>query len=221
MFLDTANNEEIKKYCESNWVSGVTTNPTLLGKEKGKTRDEIIAGIINLLNEKKLFLQVEGKTYQEMKEDSQYLLKHFPDASIGLKIQADEKGYKLIDWVKQKEPNRTILATVIFSTEQAYLSGLAGADWIAPYVNRMTNASVDPFKVIKDSKKIFEAQGISTKIMGASFKNQQQVIDSLLSGAHTNTLPIDILDGALNNKLAKESIDVFNQHVKERKKDEA
>lgn len=221
MFLDTANSKDIEKYCESKWISGVTTNPTIIGKEKRKTRDTIINEISKLLNEKLLFVQIEGENFEEMKKDIQYLLTQFPNPSIGLKIQANEIGYKLIDFIKQKEPDRIVLATVIFSTEQAYLSGLSGADWIAPYINRMTNASVDPFKVIQNTKKIFDNQGIQTKIMGASFKNQQQVIQSLLHGADTNTIPINILEGILNNKLAKDSVEVFNQHVKERSRYES
>lgn len=216
MFLDTANVDQIKEYSHLTWLKGVTTNPTLLSNEKEKNRDRVIDNISELLKGKMLFVQIEGENFKELKEDTDYLLNHFPNKNIGLKIPALEKGYDIINYIKEKEPNREVLATVIFSVEQAYLSGLAGADWIAPYVNRMTNASIDPFKVIEEAKTIFTLQNIQTKIMGASFKNQRQIIQALLSGADTSTVPADLLKGMLNNKLAQDSMSVFNTHARER-----
>lgn len=217
MFLDTANLKEIKKYSKLNWIAGVTTNPSLLIKEND-ARDTIFESIISILNGKKLFIQVEGKNYKEMKEDAYHILNRFPEANIGLKIQADNSGYELIDHIKKAEKKCNVLATVIFSVEQAYLSALSGADWIAPYINRMANASIDPLKIIRDTKKVYSQHEIQTKIMGASFKNQGQVINSLLNGTDTVTVSAKTLDGILNNPLAKESIKVFNQHAEERKK---
>lgn len=217
MYLDTANITQIKNYSNLNWVQGVTTNPSLLRIEKTKSREKIIENIVQVLNGKILFVQIEGESYKDLKKDAEFLLNHFSNENIGLKVQADEKGYDLINYIKEIEPNRQVLATVIFSVEQAYLSGLVGADYIAPYINRMENASIDPFEVIQKTKKLYGQQGIQTRIMGASFKNQHQIMETLLSGAETVTTPVNLLHGMLNNKLARESIDVFNQHAQERR----
>lgn len=214
MFLDTANADKVKEFINYKWVKGVTTNPTLIKNESGKNRYEIIEELYSITRGKKFFVQVQGESFKELEEDAEYLINEFK-GNLALKIQANEEGYNLISKIKDDNPDQEILATVIFSLEQAFFSGLAGADWIAPYINRMMNASINPFEMIHNIKKLYSQHDIKTKIMGASFKNQSQIMNAFLSGADENTIPTNLLKEMLNNKLAKESLDVFAQHAKE------
>lgn len=213
MYLDTANSEEIEAAIHFPWVKGVTTNPTLLLKEK-RERMESLETIHSIIGEKRLFIQVQGETPYELEQDAYSILDRFTGNHVSLKIQADQLGIDLMSRLKAESEEVDILATVIFSVDQAFLSGLAGADWIAPYVNRMTNASIDPYAVIKKAKKLFVDKDLDTQIMGASFKNQTQIIDALYHGADTATVPVELLQGMMNNKMAQESILTFNEHAK-------
>ena len=81
---------------------------------------------------------------------------------------------------------------------------------IARYAfTEMLNNAIDPFKAIRSMRTFIDARGYKTKIMAASFKNSQQVIDSLESGAHTATIPPDVLNNMMNKDLALQALQVF------------
>ncbi len=215
MYLDTANSELIKKYIKFDWVTGVTTNPTLLKTESAKKRIESIQEILGIINERQLFVQITGETVEDLIKDAEIILA-LEDNRIALKIAANEMGFKAIQNIKNRYPKVVILATAIFSVEQAYLAGIAGCDWVAPYVNRMENQSLDAMEVVSKIAEVYANQRIETKILGASYKNTSQVINSLLAGADDVTIPISLIEVMMKNKLAADSIQVFNQHAAEK-----
>ncbi|GMA54080.1 transaldolase [Alicyclobacillus contaminans] len=213
MFLDTADKDEIVKLSNFDWIKGVTTNPTLI-RYVHKKRQSLIDEIEQEFDDKKLFVQVQGRSYKEMEEDFFYLLE-VTSKTTGLKVPTTENGLELIQKIKNEHPERTVLATIVYSVEQGYLAGLVGCDWIAPYVNRMENQNINPYKIVQDIHQLYHVQNLSTKIMGASFKNQAQIRQTLLSGADTVTVPPIIIKSMMNNVLAEESLKVFQQHAQE------
>ncbi|EUJ28781.1 transaldolase family protein [Listeria cornellensis] len=213
MFLDTANITEIEAMLPFNWLTGVTTNPTLLAKEKGQTRANISREILSILGEsQRLFIQATGVTQAELYEDAQTILSK--DARIAIKIPADQNGFHVMTQLKQERPDVEILATAIFSVEQSYLAALAGCDWVAPYVNRMANQGLSASRIITDTVALFKQLGVSTKILGASFKNTAQITETLIAGAADVTIPADLVEVMMQNKLAADSIQTFNLHAK-------
>ncbi|KMT58122.1 transaldolase family protein [Paenilisteria newyorkensis] len=213
MFLDTANITEIEAILPFQWLSGVTTNPTLLAKEKGKTRAIISREILSMLGEnQRLFIQATGETQAELYEDAQTILSK--DARIAIKIPADQNGFRVMAQLKQERPDVEILATAIFSVEQSYLAALAGCDWVAPYVNRMANQGLHATRIIADTATLFKQLGVPTKILGASFKNTAQITETLIAGATDVTIPADLVEVMMANKLAADSIQTFQLHAK-------
>ncbi|EBH4260619.1 transaldolase [Listeria monocytogenes] len=210
MFLDTGNLEEIKKALQFPFFEGVTTNPTILLKEN-KPRNTHIANIPG----KVVFVQAAGLTEEEIWEDVLRIQAIEPAEStvIGLKIPAHEAGIKVIAKVRANFPNEIILATAIFSSEQGYIAALSGADYLAPYFNRMEVSGLDAAKTIEELRYVLDLQGLEdVKIMGASFKNSRQIMQALASGADTVTIGYDLFLQMMNKPLALESIEKFNEH---------
>ncbi|EKZ4847230.1 TPA: transaldolase [Listeria monocytogenes] len=210
MFLDTGNLEEIKKALQFPFFEGVTTNPTILLKEN-KPRNKHIANI----PAKVVFVQAAGLTEEEIWEDVLRIQAIEPAEGtvIGLKIPAHEAGIKVIAKVRANFPNEIILATAIFSSEQGYIAALSGADYLAPYYNRMEVSGLDAAKTIEELRYVLDLQGLEdVKIMGASFKNSRQIMQALASGADTVTIGYDLFLQMMNKPLALESIEKFNEH---------
>ncbi len=212
MYLDTAKIEDIKWYSHFDWIKGITTNPTLMKKIPTEKNDDIVENILDIIGDRELFVQISGNTTKGLITNADRLVEKFQN-KVSLKIQTDSRGFEAIKIIKEKYPTIKTLGTVIFSVEQAYLAGLAGFDWIAPYFNRMENNGIDAFKTIKNINKLYTAHALETKILGASFKNTSQVMETLLAGANNVTIPPEILKDMMNNKLAIESIEKFNQHA--------
>ncbi|MBC1337378.1 transaldolase family protein [Listeria innocua] len=210
MFLDTGNLEEIKKALQFPFFEGVTTNPTILLKENQprKTHTAHIPA-------KLVFVQAAGLTEDEIWEDVLRIqeIKPAEGTVIGLKIPAHEAGIKVITKVRSKFPEAIILATAIFSSEQGYIAALSGADYLAPYYNRMEVSGLDAAKTIEELRYVLDLQGLEdVKIMGASFKNSRQIMQALASGADTVTIGYDLFLQMMNKPLALESIEKFNEH---------
>ncbi|EAE8708136.1 transaldolase [Listeria monocytogenes] len=210
MFLDTGNLEEIKKALQFPFFEGVTTNPTILLKENRPRKTHI-----GSIQAKVVFVQAAGLTEEEIWEDVLRIQAIEPAEGtvIGLKIPAHEAGIKVIAKVRANFPNEIILATAIFSSEQGYITALSGADYLAPYYNRMEVSGLDAAKTIEELRYVLDLQGLEdVKIMGASFKNSRQIMQALASGADTVTIGYDLFLQMMNKPLALESIEKFNEH---------
>lgn len=208
LYLDTANLIELKKAFSSNILNGVTTNPSILLKENRKRKD-IINDIISSTSGT-VFVQTVGESFDEIYKDALNIME-FNSPRIALKIPAHLEGIEVIRKIKDDYPEVKILATAIFSVDQGILSALAGSDFIAPYINRMENNNIDPYDVIKKTRKIYDDQGFETKILGASFKNTNQLINTFYAGAHTATISYELYASMANKDLALLSIKKFNE----------
>lgn len=213
MFLDTASIDEINGKLPLGIFKGITTNPTILLKEK-KERfshiNTILASDVELL-----FVQVIGETVEELKRDYVKIRSIQTDKKIAIKIPMNTEGLEFVKTIKKLYPEQIVLGTAIYSSDQGILSAVAGCDYIAPYVNRMSNNNLDPYTSIAQMRNFIDDRKLSTKIMAASFKNTNQVVDSLMAGAHTATIPAEIVDQMMNKELAINAIKVFNDHGQE------
>ncbi|MDO4643433.1 MAG: transaldolase family protein [Cardiobacteriaceae bacterium] len=208
MYLDTAHLIDIKRYATLGILKGITTNPTLL-KQVNVERHEHITAILET-RPALLFVQVLGNNATALVNDFQDLLTRYPDAPLGIKVPINLAGLEAIAAMRRLRLDILLLGTAIYSAEQAILAGIAGCDFVAPYVNRMTNNAIDPYAIIATVRRYYDNHAIPCQIMGASFKNTQQIIQALDAGAHTCTIPPELLQQMLEKDLANQAIHVFN-----------
>ena len=102
-----------------------------------------------------------------------------------------------------------ITATAIYSIQQAYLAGKAGADYAAPYINRIENLGADGIPYAKRIQKIFKKNDMKTELLAASFKNTLQVLELAEYGVGAVTVAPDVLDSLVNNPAVAAAIDTF------------
>ena len=208
MYLDTANLADIQHYRDLGILKGITTNPTIL-KKQGGAREAQLAAIL-ATRPPLLFVQVLGATAADMLRDYHHILATFPDAPLGFKIPVNHAGLGAIAAMRAHRLDLPLLGTAIYSAEQAILAGIAGCDFVAPYINRMENNAIDPYAVIASTRRYYDNHAIPCQIMGASFKNTQQILHALDAGAHTCTLPPDLLHAMLEKPLVEAAIRAFN-----------
>ena len=208
MYLDTANLTDIRHYRDLGILKGITTNPTLL-KQHPAPRAEQLAAILQTHPER-LFVQVLGNDADALVQDFGQLLALFPDAPLGIKVPINTEGLRAVRQMRAQRPDIPLLGTAIYSAEQAILAGIAGCAYVAPYVNRMENNGIDPYTVIATARRYYDEHTINCRIMGASFKNTQQILNALDAGAHTCTIPPELLRQMLEKTVANEAIRVFN-----------
>ncbi|AYW44887.1 fructose-6-phosphate aldolase [Tetragenococcus koreensis] len=209
ILLDTANIEMIRKYEAVLPLTGVTTNPSIVKKE-GKVdffaHMNAIREIVG--KERSLHVQVVAKDKAGMLKDVEAILEQI-DREVYLKIPASEEGLKVIKILKKEELNVT--ATAIYTKFQAYLAIAAGADYIAPYFNRMENLNIDAKEAMAAMANEIERSNSKTKIVAASFKNVGQVTTALDQGAQAVTVAPDIIAQALAMPSIAQAVDDFTE----------
>ncbi|ACO86210.1 fructose-6-phosphate aldolase [Clostridium botulinum] len=222
ILLDTANIESIKNINDIYPLDGVTTNPTIISKEK-KDFIGILREIRNVIGEEKmLHVQVIGSKAEDMIEETVYLNEKI-GGNLYIKIPVTEQGIKAMK--KLSKEGYKITATAIFTAQQALMAAKAGAEFIAPYVNRIDNLMGDGIKVVSDIVNIFETYNINSKVLAASFKNTEQIHNACLKGAHSVTVNADLINQLIYHPLTDLSVDNFvkdweNQYGKNTKTNE-
>ncbi|KJY63001.1 Fructose-6-phosphate aldolase [Lactobacillus helsingborgensis] len=146
--LDTANIDDIKKYQEIIPLSGVTTNPSIIKKEGKADFFDRLAQIKQLIgNKRSLHVQVVATTTEGIVADAHAVLAKL-EKDVYIKIPVNQAGLAAIKILKKE--NVRITATSIYTELQGFLAIAAGADYLAPYYNRMENNNIDANKVISD-----------------------------------------------------------------------
>ncbi len=151
-----------------------------------------IRGIIG--EHRSLHVQVVATDYEGIIKDAETILANI-DQKVFIKIPVNEPGLKAIKELKRRGVNVT--ATAIYTKFQAYLAIAAGADYIAPYFNRMENLNIDPREAIFEMAEEIARTKSETKILAASFKNVGQVNAALENGSQAATMGVDIIQQAL------------------------
>lgn len=209
LLLDTSDLETIKKYMSIIPLNGVTTNPTIVKKSGKVPFFEHMIKIHNILGSKRTFhVQVVGTTTEEMVNDAHTIQEKIGN-DVYVKIPTNTAGLAAMQILRQEKIK--ITATAIYTAFQGYLAIAAGADYLAPYYNRMINMNIDANKVIMNLSQEIKHSKASTKILAASFHTVQQVNSALENGADAITMSSDILDTGLGAPVITAAINNFTK----------
>lgn len=202
-FIDTANVEEIKKGLEMGLVDGVTTNPTLLAREK-KNPEDTIKQIVSLVPGP-VSLEVLSTDSKGMIDEARRL------SSLGnnvvVKIPMTEEGMKAVK-VLSGEKIRTNV-TLIFQPLQALIAAKAGAGYVSPFVGRLDDISATGMEIVENIIAIYSNYGYETEIIVASIRNPLHVLHAAMMGADIATIPFNVLKQLMNHPLTDIGIERF------------
>ncbi|OFK58993.1 fructose-bisphosphate aldolase [Globicatella sp. HMSC072A10] len=192
LLIDSANISKIEEYLEYLPIEGVTTNPSILKKEGNIDFFDHMKNIRKLIGtNRSLHIQVISDSYNGILEDAFNILEKVDEKAF-IKIPVSRNGLMAIK--KLKEEQIKITATAVYSSIQGILASEWNVDFIAPYINRMQNLGTNPFEVVSQINGNIINSSSSSKILGASYKNIYQVLESVNSGSEYVTLGTEVLD---------------------------
>lgn len=200
-YLDSADYGKIMEYVEAYNIKGVTSNPTIIVKDKA----DIMKLIEVIPKDKELFVQVISDELVGIIEETKKLMSL--SENIIVKIPATPNGLKAIKILK--EQNIKTLATGIYSVEQALMAANCGAAYVAPYVNRICDLEIDGVKAALEIQKTFKQQNIDCKVLAASFKNMMQVKELMINGIDAVTISADLMEKLIYNKNTEYAVKDF------------
>jgi len=213
IFIDTANVEEIEKAAQLGVLDGVTTNPSLLAKEKGNYR-EILRRICEI---------VDGPVSAEVTAlDVKGILTEPEDLSkihknIIIKVPVTREG--LIATKQLSEKGVDVNMTLCFSPLQALLAAKAGAAYVSPFVGRLDDVSHDGMDLIETIVQIYDNYGIETNVLVASIRHPLHIVDAALMGADVVTVPFKVIEQMIQHPLTDVGLKKFLADWEKVKKD--
>lgn len=210
LYLDTADAEQVARFNACLPVQGITTNPSILAKA-GVGLGQLLPAVSAVLGPHARFhIQVVSQTVDDMVAEAARIRDLPYDAVV--KVPATEAGLAAIR--KMKADDIPVLATAIYSAQQGFLAALCGADYLAPYVNRIDAMGADGAGAVADLQLLLDRHCLTSKILPASFKNTQQVVDVLKVGVAAITLPVDVAAQLFAHPAVQPAVDRFTQDWK-------
>ena len=212
-FLDTASIDEIKKAASWGILNGVTTNPTLLAKEKGSF-DSIVKQICEIVDGPVNLEAISSEAEGIVKEAKELIKIH---KNVVVKIPITEEGLKAMKALSSIGIKTN--TTLVFSPIQALMAAKAGTNYVSPFVGRLDDISNAGMDLVGQIMAIFENYDIKTEVIVASIRNPLHVVDAALMGADIATMPFKVMSQLVKHPLTDIGIERFLEDwkkVKER-----
>jgi transaldolase len=204
IYLDTANLDEIREAASWGILSGVTTNPSLMAKEKGAdfraTIEEIATMVNGPISAEVVSLDAEGM----IKEGRDIATWH---PNVVIKIPSTTEGLKAVSALAQDNIRTNV--TLCFNAVQALFAARAGAFLISPFIGRVDDIGVDGLQLIREISAIYTQTDVTTKILSASIRHPRHIAESALAGADIATCPFKVLQQAMQHPLTDIGIERF------------
>ena len=212
IFVDTAKIEDIKKANDMGVICGVTTNPSLIAKEGGKSQEEVLKEIASIVDGP-ISGEVKATTVdaEGMIAEGREIAKLHPNMVV--KIPMTVEGLKATKVLSSEGIKCNV--TLIFSANQALLAARAGAAYVSPFLGRLDDISMPGIDLIEQISDMFaNYPDISTEIIAASIRNPIHVTDCALAGADIATVPYAVIEQMTKHPLTDQGIAKFQADYK-------
>lgn len=202
-FIDTANLNEIREAAGWGILDGVTTNPTLVAREKTAFADLI--GEICRLVPGPVSVECVASEAGPIVEEARRLAKLAPN--IVVKIPLTREGLKATRTLSQEGIG--VNTTLVFSAAQALLAAKAGSRFVSPFIGRLDDISQEGMDLVREIVTVFENYQLQTEVIVASIRHPRHVIEAALLGAPIATIPFAVLDKLFHHPLTDIGIERF------------
>ena len=206
--LDTADLAAIRHCNEFYPLAGVTTNPSIIARENTDFWN-LVEQIRAIIGEDKMLHVQTTQTKAEKIVEEAKLLKERLTGEFYVKIPIGEEGLKAT--MELKKLGIGVTMTAIFTPTQALMAAMAGASFVAPYVNRLDNIIGDGTRVVAEIVNQLEMYGSDCKVLAASFKNAEQVHLCASYGCHSVTVTADILKMLISHPMTDAAVAGFEK----------
>ena len=209
LFLDTANIDEIRHGVQMGILAGVTTNPSLMAKEKGVTYRDRVVEICEAVNGPVSAECVSRELNELLAEARDVATWH---KHVVVKIPIDEIGLEATAILSREDIK--INMTLVFSANQALLAATAGASFVSPFVGRIDDAGQDGMEVVRESVEIFDRYHLPAQVLAASLRHPRHVVEAAKAGAPIATVPYSVLKAMVKHPLTDTGIVRFMEDSK-------
>jgi transaldolase len=203
-FLDTANLEEIRQGVSFGVIDGITTNPTLVAKEKRPFREHVIE-ICSIVKNGAVSAEVVSTDTAGILREAREIATWHPNVIV--KIPTIPDGVRALS-VLSGEGIRVNM-TLVFSAPQALLVAKAGAYFVSPFLGRLDDIGADGLVLLREILEIYKAYQFPTQVLAASLRHPLHVVEAARMGAHIGTMPYKVFEQLFKHPLTDRGLEGF------------
>jgi transaldolase len=204
-FIDTANLDEIKEAAELGILDGVTTNPSLVAKEKYDISFKDLIREICKIVSGPVSAEVVSTDVEGMMNEAHDLAKIANNVVIKIPLLKD--GLKAVKRLKSEGIKTNV--TLCFSPTQALLAAKAGASFISPFIGRLDDTSQEGMEVVEQIITIYKNYDYNTEVLVASIRHPLHVVQAAMLGADIVTMPFKVIDQLVKHPLTDIGLQKF------------
>jgi transaldolase len=205
LYIDSANLEHIKHAASLGFISGVTTNPSLLALEDPSVDVKHRILEIYRLVGGHLSVEVISTETKGMLKEAEEIIGWFPEATI--KIPMIPNGLAAVRELSRNDIPTNV--TLVFSPTQAIAANNAGATYVSVFMGRLDDISTSSDNTLQDICEVWEVQGYESQIIAASIRHPMHILQAALAGADIATVPYKVLLQSLKHPLTDAGVDAF------------
>jgi len=208
LYIDTANLDEIKEAHDLGVLDGVTTNPSLIAKEKtdyGKRLAEICKVVKGPVSAEVIAIDFEG-----MMKEGRERAKIAPN--IVVKLPSTVDGLKACKAMSDADIKTNL--TLCFQPLQALMVAKAGAFLVSPFIGRIDDVGEDGMILIQQIRQIYDNYGFKTKLLAASIRHPKHMVECALAGADVATVPFSVIKQMMQHPLTDVGLKKFVEDYK-------
>lgn len=206
ILIDSADIKKAREIERYYTIAGITTNPTILSKIEGTLENKLKELKEFTYGKYEVHVQTTESEVEKIVEEAKKLRDYFGE-SFYIKIPVTKAGLEAIKLCSKE--NIRVTATAILTAMQALAAAKNGANYVAPYVNRMENVGQDAKEAILEISNLLI--DYPTEILAASFKNVKQVQDILRCGAEAVTIAPEIIEASIWHPYTDKSVFDFEK----------
>jgi len=205
LYLDTSDVAAVRRLARIFPLAGVTTNPSIVAAGS-RPLDALLPALRDALGgQGRLFAQVLANDADEMVAEAKRLRGMVTD--IVVKVPVTAQGLAAIKMLKQE--GIPTLGTAVYGAAQGLMAALAGADYVAPYVNRIDAQGGSGIRSVEELQQLLALHAPQAKVLAASFKTPRQALDCLLAGCQAITLPLDVAQQMIASPAVDAAVEKF------------
>ena len=202
LLLDSAIIEEARQAAEWGWLSGATTNPTLLAASTlppAKTLKKL-----KRLFKGPIFYQLTGLSLETMTEEAS-LAADILGSQLVLKIPATDLGFQA---AARLSKNYICAITSLFTPAQALVAHASGARYALYYHNRAKRLLKNGSRLASQLVEVLAGTG--TQVVAASLKTPDELVEARQAGVSILSAKFEVLAQLPLNEFSQAALDAFH-----------
>jgi len=211
IFLDSADYQEIGRWLAQGVVDGLTTNPSIMLKDKVYDLEEGARRLCKLLSPRPVSVEVTTNEHAEMLRQGRILARWAENVVVKIPI-VNEQGQSCLGVINAlTREGIAVNATAILSFNQAILAAKAGATYVSIFAGRVADEGNDPSIVIRNVRTWLTGWDNPSRIIVGSIRTVMDIQSAALAGAHIITIPPQFLPKMVDHKYTRETVKQFNE----------